>query len=189
MELGKPGGPWRPRSLLSSHRRNRTRPVGVACGCGCVVVLVVFLLIAGLIGGGIYMVFKEAECREFGDGGNDRALHRQRRFLRERAEEDGGVQRRTVSASKTSTLTLSSDEINALLSHDGRPEEVTGAAADHPDRRQARVQVSVAVEPRAVRELGREGSLFQCGRDDGAFVQRGHARRSRWNCTSCRSAT
>ena len=96
----------------------KTNKAGWGClGCGCVLVLVVFLLIAGLIGGGIYMMDKGLNVMSSATpaaippftGGPD---------IYDSAQKKIAQFNQDLSASKTSTLTLSSDEVNAVINHD-----------------------------------------------------------------------
>jgi tellurite resistance protein len=122
----------------------KSNKAGWGClGCGCVVVVVIFLLIAGLIGGGIYMVDKglnvmssptAAAIPPF-TGGDDVFDSAQKKITQFNQD---------LSASKTSTLTLTSDEVNAVLNHDidlkkSQAELLITLTGD-----QARVQTSVA---------------------------------------------
>jgi hypothetical protein len=86
-------------------------------GCGCVAVIVVFLLFAGLIGGGVYMTDKGLNVMSSATpaaippftGSPD---------IYDGAEKKIAQFNQDMSASKTSTLTLSSDEVNAVINHD-----------------------------------------------------------------------
>ena len=122
----------------------KSNKAGWGClGCGCVVVVVIFLLIAGLIGGGIYMVDKGLNVMSSPTaaaippltGGDDVFDSAQKKITQFNQD---------LSASKTSTLTLTSDEVNAVLNHDidlkkSQAELLITLTGD-----QARVQTSVA---------------------------------------------
>ena len=95
----------------------KTSKAGLGClGCGCLLLLVIFFVFAGLIGGGTYMGFKElqtvssptAEAITPFAGGDDVYTGVQQKIT---------AFNQDVNAGKTSTLTLSADEINSLIEH------------------------------------------------------------------------
>jgi hypothetical protein len=90
---------------------------GMGClGCGCLILVLIFLLIAGLAAGVVYMGFKglngfsSAQPLAFTpySGGEDNYANAQKKIT---------AFNQDVSASRTSTLTLSADEINSLIAH------------------------------------------------------------------------
>jgi len=95
----------------------KSNAAGWGClGCGCVAVLVLFLLFVGLVAAGFYAGFNElskisSATREViapYTGGEDVYAGAEKKIAAFNAD---------VSASKTSTLTLSSDEVNSLIYH------------------------------------------------------------------------
>jgi hypothetical protein len=95
----------------------QSNKAGWGClGCGCVVVLVVLLLIAGLIGGTIYMIFKEAYVVSSATA-ETIAPFTASDDVYASAQKKVAAFNQDVSAGKSSTLTLTSDEVNALLDH------------------------------------------------------------------------
>ncbi len=121
----------------------KSSKAGLGClGCGCLAVLVVFLGIAGLCAGGIYMFFKQANVVSSASPEAIAAYT---------ASDDvyAGAQKKVaafnddVSTSKTSTLTLSSDEVNALLYHTIDPRKLQGQALVTMTGDEARVQASI----------------------------------------------
>jgi len=121
----------------------KSNKIGWGClGCGCALVLVAVLLIAGLIGGGIYMVNKGLNAMSSPvavaippfTGGED---------VYDGAEKKIAQFNQDLSASKTSTLTLSSDEVNAVISHDVNLQQSQTQLAITLTGDEARVQVSV----------------------------------------------
>jgi hypothetical protein len=86
------------------------------CGCGCAFVVVVLLLLAGLAGGGMYVAYKAvygvsaatASSVPTFTGSDDVYAGAQKKL---------DAFNQDVSAGRTSTLTLSNDELNALIAH------------------------------------------------------------------------
>jgi hypothetical protein len=122
----------------------KTNKAGWGClGCGCVLVLVVFLLFGGLMGGGIYMVGKGLNVMSSASpaaippftGGEDVYDGAQKKITQFNQD---------LSASKTSTLTLSSDEVNAVLDHNVDLKKSQAELLITLTGDQARVQTSVA---------------------------------------------
>lgn len=122
----------------------KTNKAGWGClGCGCVLVLVVFLLIAGLIGGSIYMVDKGLNVMSASapaaipafTGGPE---------IYDSAQKKIAQFNQDLSAGTTSTLTLSSDEVNAVINHDYDLKKSQAELLITLTGDRARVQTSVA---------------------------------------------
>ncbi len=112
-------------------------------GCGCLAVIVIFLGFVGLVGAGTYFLFKNIyivsaatpETIAPYTGTDDVYTGAQKKITSFNDD---------VAASKTSTLTLSSDEVNALIYHNVDLKKANAQALVTLDGDQARVQASIA---------------------------------------------
>jgi hypothetical protein len=96
----------------------KTNKAGWGClGCGCVLLVVVVLLLGGLIGGGIYMVDKGLNVMSSPTPGAITPFTGGPEIY-DGAQKKIAQFNQDLSASKTSTLTLTSDEVNAVINHD-----------------------------------------------------------------------
>jgi hypothetical protein len=91
---------------------------GLGCfGCGCLIVIVILLLVAGLVGGVCYFAYRSAYNATSAEpaaipafsGGDD---------VYAGAEKKLDAFNQSVTTGQAATLTLSSDELNALIAHD-----------------------------------------------------------------------
>ncbi|HEX4141125.1 MAG TPA: hypothetical protein VHY09_12300, partial [Candidatus Methylacidiphilales bacterium] len=138
----------------------KSNKTGLGClGCGCLLVVVVFLLFAGLVGGTAYMGYKElnlissptAETIAPYTGGEDVYTGAQKKLA---------AFNQDVTTGKTSTLTLSSDELNALLYHSVDLKKVQAQALVTLTGDLARLQGSIPSNQVPIVNLGVKDRYF-----------------------------
>jgi hypothetical protein len=121
------------------------KKTGLGClGCGCLVVVLFFLLLAGLIGGLLYYTYHELylvssaqplAIKPFSGGD----------AIYDGAQKKVAAFNQGVSTGQTSTLTLSADELNALITH---------FVAQNPAMKQLQIQVLVSMQGDEMRLQG-----------------------------------
>jgi flagellar basal body-associated protein FliL len=127
---------------------------GMGClGCGCLIVILIILLLVGLVGGAIYLGFKQvvtvtssAPAAIPAYNGTDDIYTGAQKKLADFNQ--------AVGAGTPASLTLSADEINALLAHDPDLAKFQVRIAVSLDGDEARVQGSLPTD--AIPYLGKE---------------------------------